>query len=346
MSYKLECASWEITLKCNLKCLHCEFSAGKALSDELSTNEALQLCEDLAKVGCKRIILMGGEPFLRKDWEDIAEKIKELGLELAFITNGYLNNEKLFSKLKDLSPVFVGVSIDGGKASTHDKIRGAIGSFDRALNFIDRCIELKIPVIVITSVHKLNINELPKLREILFDRNVFWEIQITDVAGRFSRKYLLNEKEFYSVAKFIYSTQKMHSRGKKFINGAHDIGYHSNFLPNLTGFSKWDGCQAGISLIAIESNGGIKGCSALTTTFVEENIRNRSIKDIWNDPDSFSYNRRFKIDDLKGHCKKCKYGKTCKGGCLETSFMSTGNIHSDPYCLYQIEKYCSKIDAK
>jgi len=338
MKYNLECAAWEITLRCNLQCFHCEFSAGEASSDELSTQEALNLCNDLARLKCKRVILMGGEPFLRKDWNLLATKIKELGMELAFISNGYINNKRIFSQLRDLSPVFIGVSIDGGKPQTHDKIRGVNGSFSRALNFVDKCIELKIPVIIITSVHKLNIGELPILREVLFHRDVFWEIQITDVAGRFSKEYLVSEDEFYSVGKFIYETQQMHPRGKKFINGAHDTGYHSNVFPNLTGFTEWTGCQAGVSLLAIESNGGVKGCSALITKFVEENIRNKSIVDIWNGPNSFAYNRKFKKQYLRGYCKSCTYGESCKGGCLMTSYMSTGTIHSDPYCFYRLEK--------
>jgi len=338
MNYKLDCATWEITLKCNLKCFHCEFSAGNASEDELSTGEALKLCEDLKKINCKRVILMGGEPFLRKDWYEIADKIKKLGIELAFVSNGFLNNEKIFTQLKKLNPVFIGVSIDGGKAETHDKIRGVKGSFDRALSFIDRCIGMNIPVIVITSVHKMNLKELPLLRDVLFNRNVFWEIQVTDVAGRFPKKYLLDEKEFYSVGEFIYETQKMHPSGKKFVNGAHDMGYHSRVLPDITGLEEWNGCLAGVSLIGIESNGGVKGCSALTTRFVEDNIRNRSIMEIWNDPDSFLYNRRFKPRDLKGFCKDCVYNNTCKGGCLETSFMTTGYVHCDPFCFHRIEE--------
>jgi len=338
MTYELKNAVWEITLKCNLKCFHCEFSAGKALSDELSTEEAIRLCDDLARLKCKRIILMGGELFLRKDWNIIAKKIKELGIELALITNGSIINKDIFTMLNKLNPFYIGVSLDGATAKTHDHIRGVKGSFNRALEFVDRCNRLQIPVNIVTSVHKLNIHELPKLRDILFDKNVLWEIQMTDIAGRFPREYLLDKKEFYSLGRFIHETQRLHPDGRKFVTGAHDIGYHSIFFPNVTGFSGWEGCQAGISLIAIESNGGIKGCSALTTTFVEDNIRQRNMVDIWKDPSSFAYNRQFNVDDLRGYCKNCKYGRSCKGGCIETSYMATGKIHCDPYCLHRIEE--------
>jgi radical SAM protein with 4Fe4S-binding SPASM domain len=337
--YQLDCASWEITLQCNLKCFHCEFSAGKPLPDELTTEEALQLCKDLAEINCKRIILMGGEVFLRKDWHLVAQKIKQLDMELAFITNGYIIAKTLIDQLKSLRPVFVGVSIDGGNAQTHDKIRGVKGSFHRALQFIDLCINANIPVIVITSVHKLNIKELPTLMDVLFNKDILrWEVQITDIEGRFPKEYLVDEEEFYSVGEFITRVQKQHPKGERFVCGAHDMGYNSSILPELTGFNKWIGCPAGISLLAIESNGGVKGCSALTGKFVEGNIRKRSIKEIWNDPSAFAYNRQFKKEDLKGYCRICKYGETCKGGCIETAHMLTGNIHCDSYCFHRIEE--------
>ena len=341
--YNLDCASWEITLKCNLKCFHCEYSAGDALSDELTTEEAINLVDDLAKIKCKRIIMMGGEVFLRKDWKKIAKHIRKYGIELAFISNGFISSKKLISDIKSVSPVFVGVSLDGGTAETHDKIRGVKGSFERALKFIDLCIESGIHIIVITSAHKLNIKELPILMDVLSNKkNLYWEIQITDVEGRFPKKYLLDFDEFYSLGKFITDAQKKHPLGKKFVNGSHDMGYNSSIFPDMTGFEKWQGCIAGLSLIAIESNGGIKGCSALTGKFVEDNIRNRSIIDIWKDPNSFSYNRNFKINDLKGFCRICKYGESCRGGCNETSFMYTGKVHCDPYCFHRLEMIKSK----
>jgi len=342
MNYSLECATWELTLRCNLKCFHCEFSAGNALPDELSRKEAFKLIDDLKKVDCKKIILMGGEPFLRNDWDLISKKIKDENIKLAYISNGYLDSKRTFNRLKELKPEFIGISIDGGRAKTHDKIRGVDGSFNRAINFINRCLKLEIPVIVITSIHKLNFEELPLLRDLLFEKNVSWTIQVTDIAGRFPKEYLIDEKEFYSIGKFIYETQKKHPRGKKFINGAHDIGYHSKFFPNMTGFPKWNGCQAGLSLIGIESNGGIKGCSALTNNFVEANVKEKSIVEIWNDPNSFSYNRCFNNEDLSGFCKSCQYNKTCKGGCTMTSFMSTGKLHGDPFCFHKIEEEMEK----
>ncbi len=129
MKYNLNCAVWEITLACNLECKHCGSSAGTARKNELTTNECFKLCEDLAEIGCKEVSLMGGEPFVRDDWSEIAWCIKDLGMDLAFVTNGILV-PKVIEKLTYLEPIVVGVSLDGIK-KTHDYIRRE-GSFDAA----------------------------------------------------------------------------------------------------------------------------------------------------------------------------------------------------------------------
>ncbi|HWR81915.1 MAG TPA: hypothetical protein VN285_01285, partial [Candidatus Deferrimicrobium sp.] len=50
---------WEITFACNMKCIHCGTSAGKARADELTTNEALGLIDELTGLGAEMITLSG-----------------------------------------------------------------------------------------------------------------------------------------------------------------------------------------------------------------------------------------------------------------------------------------------
>ena len=50
---------------------------------------------------------MGGEPFLRKDWFEISKKIKDRGMALSIVTNGYFKPDKFISKLSDLILIFL-----------------------------------------------------------------------------------------------------------------------------------------------------------------------------------------------------------------------------------------------
>jgi len=329
---------WELTLKCNLNCLHCGSSAGKIRPDELSTSEAIRLCHDLSDIGFKGVALMGGEVFLRHDWQTISKEIKDLGMILSIITNGFFNAQQIVPKLARLETDCVMVGLDGASAKSQDKIRGVKGSFEKAISFIRATKKADIATSAITTVHTLNFNELPKIRDLVLHEKVNWQIQEATPIGRFPKKLVLSEEEYYTLGLFIRSIQKKYATKNLTIIGTHNFGFHSSVIPNLSSYPKWNGCYAGKTVLGIQSNGNIKGCLALSDEFIEGNIRKRSITDIWNDPNAFAYNRKFKIEDLGENCRECKYGETCKGGCTTRSSSMTGLPHNDPYCFYRFEK--------
>ncbi|UCD13402.1 MAG: radical SAM protein [Thermoplasmatales archaeon] len=328
----------ELTLKCNMRCLHCGSSAGEYRKKELTTKEWMDLCRGASDLGCQLITFLGGEPFLRKDWFQIAQNVKDLGMNLSIITNGFLVNEKLISQLKEIEPYTIAISIDGATAETHDTIRNLNGSLEKCKHAFNLLNVANIPTTAVTTVHKMNLKELPLMRDFLLNKGIAWQIQIADTMGRFPKELHLSQKEFYSVGLFIASSRSKYSLEELPITGAHCIGYNSKILPPTQMSVKWKGCQAGIAALAIQSDGGVKGCLSLSDDYIDGNIKKRSINDIWNDPEAFSYNREFNKEDLQGECKGCKYGKTCMGGCLGVSIAETGELHHDPYCLYLYEK--------
>lgn len=329
---------WELTLKCNLKCIHCGSSAGKPRLDELSTKEAIKLCKDLAEIGSKEVCFMGGEPFLRKEWYQLGKEVRDLDMKLLVISNGFLVNNDIITKLVKLQPYGVSVSLDGATAKTHDHIRGVNGSFKKVMEFISLSKKADLPTAVITTVNKLNFNELPMIKDFLLGKNIAWQIQTAAPEGRFPENLMVSEEEFYSLGLFIASLQKKYSTKELPVVGAHCCGYYSKYILHLGLSSDWRGCQAGITVLSVKSNGDVIGCLATPDEYIEGNIRDRSIVDIWNDNNAFAYNRKFKKDDLGENCRDCKYGETCKGGCMGMSTCLTGKPHNDPYCYYKIEQ--------
>ena len=331
------CAVWEITLACNLNCIHCGSAAGRKRDDELSTEEALQLCDDLKGIGCQGVALMGGEPLLRPDWVTLSERVHDRGMELSIITNGWLGqDDKVTQQIVDLSPECVTVSLDGGEASVHDMIRGVTSSFERATQAIDRYSSLGLPTSVITTVHKLNLKELTKIRDFLKGKGVAWQIQMATPHGRLERKHVLSQDEYYSVALFIAATRKLYSK-ELMVAGAHDMGYFSTILPELQ-VKTWQGCQAGMGTLGIQSNGNITGCLALPEQFIEGNIRDRPLSEIWYDEVSFRYSRYVNKSDMKAHCASCEFWSHCGGGCSAVSVTMGKGFHQNPYCVRYIEQ--------
>ncbi len=337
MSYKLKCAVWEFTLKCNLRCSHCGSSAGISRHNELKTKECFGLCEDLAELGCEDVSLMGGEPFLRNDWFSVAQCIKDLGMNLNFVSNGTIL-DRYINKVCQLKPKVVGISIDGIK-ETHDSIRGK-GTFEKAINSIDLLRDRGIQTTVITTVSKLNFKDLPKLKDLFLKKNVNWQIQIAMPFGNFQKELMLSKEDFYATALFI-AKQRINNPFEDLpVIGAHCYGYYSKILPGC----KWDGCSAGRTAIGITSDGGIVGCLSMgNNRFIEGNIREKSLKEIWENLNNFSYNRKFDASKLGPNCENCKYGTKCQGGCNANSFTITGKFHNNPYCFYNIEKNLIKL---
>ncbi|GAF88939.1 unnamed protein product, partial [marine sediment metagenome] len=145
-----------------------------------------------------------------------------------------------------------------------------------------------------------------------------------------------SQEEFYELGLLIADSQKKYSKDRVFVG--HNIGFHSKFIPHLSLFPKWTGCYAGKTNLGIKSNGDVNGCLPLPDKFTEDNVNNKTLIDIWNDPDSFKYNRQYEEKDLKGYCAECKFKKSCKGGCVLNSSTLTGDNHNDPYCFYRIEQ--------
>ncbi len=330
---------WELTLACNLKCLHCGSTAGGRREAELSTAEALELCSGLKEAGCGGVALMGGEPLLRKDFPAIASRVRELGMELSVITNGTVRPDGIFTLLKSLGPRAVAISLDAAGPELHDRIRGVPGAFAKASSFIEDALKAGLPVSVITTVHKLNISELPGLRDIIKGRGIAWQVQTAGAeGGRFSRDLLLDQEEFYSVGMFVESCRREYSPEELPVIGAHDLGYHSLLLKNVSLYEKWEGCQAGVSVAGIRSDGGVLGCLAVNDDrFVEGSVRREPFQAIWSRPGAFSYARDFSPGKLGENCAGCGHAETCRGGCSEMSLMKTGRPHNDPYCFRAIE---------
>lgn len=331
---------WEITLACNMRCIHCGSNAEplKKRPDELTTKEAISVVGQLKGIGVKRIILSGGEPFMREDWEDIAREVARFEITPSFISNGFLVNEKIAEKLKNLNrpDTHIGLSIDGDE-KVHDYIRQTKGSFKRVTSALEALKEKGVWTSVVTQVNMLNFKLLPKIRDHIFKRGIYgWQIQLATPWGRLAKnpKLLLTPKCYMKLIEFITEQRKIFG---EMVVGADDIGYYTEFESKIRPKGEWQGCQAGLQVLGITSNGGVTGCLSLQEKrFIEANIRDRKLKDIWGDPSLFAYNRNFKESDLKGYCKECPHRLKCRGGCTNTAYSFSRSLHNNYYCAFRI----------
>ncbi len=337
---------WELTLACNQRCGHCGSKAGTPRPDELSTSECLQVVRSLANLGCEVITLSGGEPTLRSDWYEIAQEIRNQGMIPNMVSNGYAMNQALASQMKDSGLVNVAISIDGPR-EIHEQIRGK-DSFSRTIHAIELLGNVGMPVTIMTTINAMNLHRLDDIYNVACELGVDrWRCQLGKPMGHMKTNsdLVIRPKDLLILLPKLY---QLNETGPVKVGIGDSIGYYGPYDSQLRAVSwkgtrqRWGGCQAGLYAIGVESNGGIKGCLSMQAfrgnddSFLEGNIRTRSLESIWRDPDAFAYNRNFVEDSLTGFCKKCAHRTICRGGAKCVAAASTQAISEDPYCYYRV----------
>ncbi|OGI03339.1 MAG: hypothetical protein A2Y25_01760 [Candidatus Melainabacteria bacterium GWF2_37_15] len=336
---------WELTLKCNARCIHCGSSAGEARADELTTNEALNICDQLAEVGCRDVNLIGGELFLRPDWQKIIERLTDNAIGVSIITNGIALTQEKIDFLSKVKLKTLGISIDGGNPDTHDHIRQVPGLFNKIFNVMEYVKKTGLNTTAITTLNKLNITELAQLREKLINSPFkAWQIQLAAPIGRMKNDLFLNQFEYYIAGLFLAQSRLTVPKEQLAIICLHDFGYYSKVIPRHTSYTTWKGCSAGKGVLGIRSDGKIQGClSIYQDKFTEGDLRKQTLKEIWNSRKLCQWNNRInRYLSLKGFCKKCEYGLVCLGGCSDIAYSLTGEVGENPSCYHAIESYWKK----
>ncbi len=154
---------WETTAGCNLKCIHCRriTVADKLMPQDLSTQEAFTMIDQIASFGRPIFVLSGGEPLFRPDIYDIARYATDAGLIVALATNGTLIDAPVARKIQESGVKRVSISFDGADAPTHDIFRGK-GAFDKSITGMMHLKEIGVPYQINTTVAKHNVHQMPE----------------------------------------------------------------------------------------------------------------------------------------------------------------------------------------
>ncbi len=329
---------WELTLKCNMNCLHCGSRAGEARENELSLEEALNVADDLIELGCQQLSLIGGEVFLYKGWEKIARRLTDNKILVNIITNGYLMGDKQIEEIKYSKISNVIISVDG-MTENHNRIRNNEKSFSQIEKTIARLNQENIPIGVNTTLLDTNFSDLDDLHDFLAGNNVkIWQLQLANPMGNMSdrREQLISIDNIKKLTGFI--RQKREEKLMSVYTGD-NVGYydeHERYIRGNPGNTNyWAGCQAGLHVVGIDSIGNIKGCESLyDDTFIEGNLREESLSEIWFKEGNFAYNRNFDPSMLTGKCKDCDNGAFCRAGCRGACFFTQGEYFENAYCVY------------
>jgi MoaA/NifB/PqqE/SkfB family radical SAM enzyme len=125
----------ELTFVCNHACSFCyNCPTGQK---EMTTAEMLDTFRKLADFNILYLSLSGGEPLVRRDFFEIAGAAREMGFAIRIYTNGYLIDEAMARRIKEIvDPVEIEISIHGATPEVHEKLTCVPGSLKRVIDAV------------------------------------------------------------------------------------------------------------------------------------------------------------------------------------------------------------------
>ena len=203
---------YEVTRACDLVCKHCRASAQEnAAPDELSTETALKLLDDVARFPRKpTICFTGGDPLKRSDLFTLIQHATELGIGSALTPSATpLATFEAFKRAKEAGISAIGVSIDGPSPEVHDAFRGFEGSFKKALEMLQYARDLELPVQVNTSITRRNAQLVDEIAEMLADKGIMmWSVFFLVPVGRGTEEIRISPGEYRDVFAKLYKHSK------------------------------------------------------------------------------------------------------------------------------------------
>jgi len=266
-------ANIKLTENCNSRCITCTYWR-TVHRDKISTERAIQLLDEIYKLGIKNIRFTGGEPLLRRDFFKILETRNETDFhKVCLATNGLLL-EKFKDQINNSIITNITVSLDGiGK--NNDEIRGIEGYYDiviRGLSKINKRIK------IVSTISKILVNDLEDLILLCKDKGWDYDVNLPE-----NNLYFFKSEEVKKTLETLWPSERDVDKIIEIL-AKHNI-LTEDLLQNIKLYFskkkfKFSHCVQGFVEVNIDSNGNVRsGCYVFKPI---GNIINSSLKEIIN----------------------------------------------------------------
>jgi len=346
MEFTPKWIAWEITRRCNLRCVHCRSSSEMEIKGhpDFSTEEAYRVLDDIVSYAQPVVVLSGGEPLTRKDVFEIAQYGTGKGLRMCLATNGILVTDDICEKIKASGIRIVSLSLDGADETVHDDFRSQKGAFAGTVNAARLFKKHGIEFIINSSFTKRNQEQIPLVYKLAKELGATaWYMFMIVPTGRGEEimNELISKEDYDKILDWHYDMEKEEDLllvrptcaphyYRVTLQRAKEDGekFKKRTLKFSTGGSK--GCLAGQLICLIDVDGNVLPCSYFNLP--AGNVREKSFKEIWEGSKLFKDLRDFK--KYKGRCGSCEYVNVC-GGCRARAYSVYGDyLEEEPFCSY------------
>lgn len=355
---------WNMTKRCNLKCVHCySSSTAERDPDELSTEEGKRLIDDLADFEVPVILFSGGEPYLREDLFELASHARERGIRPVISTNGTLLTEEKARKSQECGLMYVGVSLDGLR-DVNDRFRGQDGAFDRALQGIRNSIDAGNKTGLRFTITRYNQDDLAGIMDLLHEESVermcMYHLDYVGRGEEIRQHDLTGEEKRSALDTLFEKTQEINEDGQRF--EVLTVGHYADgaylymklkeedpeYAERVYGMLRQNGGDGTGQRIACVDWHGEVYANQFMRDHSFGNVRERSFSDIWTDTsDSIMKGLKNKGDHVKGRCASCRFLDICRGGSRVRARAIYDDIWAeDPACYLTDEEIGLKLEIE
>lgn len=331
----LHTLNFHVTSVCNLSCRHCWQGAGfedprgrkverHGIISPAVFERVLQESKDL---GLKCVKFTGGEPFLHPDIMAFLEITVRKMLSVVIETNGTVLDEGCIDKLRHIERLLVAVSLDGATAPVHDRFRGVEGAFEQALTGLKRLTRFNIPVQIIMSLHRNNVNSMDDIVTLASNYNV-QSIKINPVQPMGRGRDLVQKGDSLPVAELLQASEYCRKSLKPSFPGEILFSLPLAFRPySEIRDQNFSVCRI-FQILGLMPNGDISFCGIgnIARSMVIGNVITNSLADLWwRAPLLLDLRRRLPYE-LKGICARCILKASCLGECRALAYEQTGDL--------------------
>jgi 12,18-didecarboxysiroheme deacetylase len=341
---------WNVTRRCNLKCVHCYAHAkNTSFDNELSTDQGKQLIDDLAEFGSPVMLFSGGEPLVRKDLPQLAAYAVEKGMRAVISTNGTLITPETARNLKKIGLSYIGISLDGME-EVNDRFRGVSGAFQSALEGIKNSQAAGIKVGLRFTINKFNVNEIPKIFQLLEEMDIprvcFYHLVYAGRGSELVNEDLSHDGSRAALDLIIDETKRLFNKGKPkevlTVDNHADGPYiylrllkeNPTRAKEVLELLKWnEGNNSGRGIGCVSWDGEVYA-DQFWRHHSFGNIKDRPFSQIWMDTSETLMGKlKEKKKHVKGRCATCNWLDVCGGNFRVRAEAVSGDIWApDPAC--------------
>ena len=341
---------WNMTKRCNLKCAHCYARSDEtAGQDEMNTDQAKALIDDLAEFGSPVLLFSGGEPLVRADLLRLAHYAVGNGMRAVISTNGTLITREKARDLKEVGLSYVGISLDGGEG-IHDAFRGVPGAYAKAMQGLENCQLEGLKVGLRFTISQRNQQEVPEVFSLLREREIprvcFYHLVYSGRGSELIKEDLDHAATRRIVDLIMDETRDMYAQGLEkevltvdnhadgpyvYLRLLQENPQRAEAVMQLLQYNEGNNSGRGIGCVSWD---GTVYADQFWRNHAFGNVCERPFSHIWTDPDiELLAQLKTKKAHVTGRCAKCRFLPVCGGNFRARAEAFYGDIWApDPAC--------------